>query len=187
MDTRERILDSALRLVQTRGFNAFSFRDVAQEIGIRSASIHHHFPSKEDLGRELIVRYRDSFLASLHEISESNENAAKQLDRFVTILSKSVESGERVCLCGVLMSDCETLDEGMRAELLALTAEVEAWAAKVLKDGREAGLFHFTEQPALLARTLFASFQGILLCARAHKQPDRFARAARSLLRLLSE
>jgi TetR/AcrR family transcriptional repressor of nem operon len=185
MDTRERIVSSALNLVQTRGFNAFSFRDIADEIGIRSASIHHYFPTKEDLGRELITSYREKFHTALMNISSSTPDALKQLDAFVSLLARSVEDGEKVCLCGVLMSDCETLEEPMRQELTKMTGEVENWAATVLKRGKDQGVLKFSEQPAVLARTLFASFQGIMLCARAHKEPARFARAARSLITLL--
>lgn len=185
METRERIISSALNLVQTRGFNAFSFRDIADEIGIRSASIHHYFPTKEDLGRELIAHYRDSFQAALVNIASSTSDPVKQLDAFVSLLARSVEDGEKVCLCGVLMSDCETLEEPMRKELTKMTDEVEGWAAAILKRGKDEGVLKFSEQPVVLARTLFASFQGIMLCARAHKEPTRFARAARSLITLL--
>lgn len=185
METRERIMDSALTLMQTRGFNAFSYRDVADEVGVRSASIHHYFPTKEDLGKEVIRLYKSRVAEALDGIARTNPDPVRKIEKFIALLGKSAEDGESVCLCGMLMSDCLTLEKGMQQELILLVTEFELWLAGVLAEGRELAVFHFKEQPAFLARALFASFQGILMCARAHKEPARFGRAAQSLTALL--
>jgi TetR/AcrR family transcriptional regulator, transcriptional repressor for nem operon len=185
MDTRERILDSALTLVQTRGFNAFSFRDVANDVGIRTASIHHHFPSKDDLGLAMTRRYRENLMGALQGISSGTADAAARLERFVSLLAPTGAGSEKVCLCGILMSDSTTLSEGMRRELVSLVLAVESWLAEVLVEGRRQGTFRFTGDPSILARALFSGLQGVMMCVRTHKEPERFAQATKVLLALL--
>lgn len=185
MSTRDSILDTAQAYVQSRGFNAFSFRDIADEVGIRTASIYHYFPSKADLGREVIRRYRSSLMSALAGIERTSSDGPRRLDELVALLAQSIEKGDRVCLCGILMSDCPTLDEEMRTELISMLEDVEAWLASVLKEGRAVGELQFADPPAVVARTIFASLQGIMMAARAHGEPERFRKAARALVGLL--
>jgi TetR/AcrR family transcriptional regulator, transcriptional repressor for nem operon len=65
-----RILDVAERLVQTRGFNSFSYADIATELRITTASLHYHFPSKAELGSALITRYEGRFAEALGQIDQ---------------------------------------------------------------------------------------------------------------------
>src|SRR5688500_19860163 len=74
-DTSERILDSAERLVQTRGFNGFSYADVAAELGVTKASLHYHFPGKAELGEALIGRYATRFATALEQIDAGGGDA----------------------------------------------------------------------------------------------------------------
>jgi TetR/AcrR family transcriptional repressor of nem operon len=84
--TIDQLLDAAQELAQTRGYNAFSYRDLAERVGIRSASIHHHFPSKADLGRALVARYRDRFSDGLRRIGAGQGDAPAQLAAYVDLL-----------------------------------------------------------------------------------------------------
>ena len=83
--TRDHILDSAQALAQTRGFNAYSYADIASELGVRKASIHYHFPSKHDLETELLERYRSGFIAALGTIESSVENGMERLKRYTQL------------------------------------------------------------------------------------------------------
>ena len=101
--TSERILDLAERLVQTRGFNGFSYADIAAEVSITKASLHYHFATKADLGRTLIERYSSAFEGALQHIMQDLHEPQPQLQlrAYVQIYAK-VLADERMCLCGML-------------------------------------------------------------------------------------
>lgn len=111
--TADRILDVAERLVQTRGFNRFSYADIAAELGITTASLHYHFPSKAQLGRSLIIRYTERFSGSLTRIDHDLPDARAKLEAY-TRLYADVVRNERMCLCGILATEYETLPTPMR-------------------------------------------------------------------------
>ena len=104
----ERILDVAERLAQTRGFNGFSYADVAQELSVTKASLHYHFRSKADLGRALIVRYQSVFGRALAEIGEQSRGAREKLRRYVALYD-GVMRQDRMCLCGMFAAEYATL------------------------------------------------------------------------------
>ncbi len=79
--TSQRILDIAERLVQTRGYNGFSYADIAQALHVTKASLHYHYPAKADLGKELIERYERNFLNALAHIDAESRNAREKLRR----------------------------------------------------------------------------------------------------------
>ena len=97
-DTSQRILDTAERLVQTRGFNGFSYADIATTLGVTKAS-HYHFPAKAELGHRLIKRYEKNFLAALDAIDQTSTTAREKLKRYAQIYA-DVLRNNRMCLCG---------------------------------------------------------------------------------------
>src|SRR5688572_31170640 len=115
-DTAQRILDVAERLVQTRGFNGFSYADIAEALRVTKASLHYHFPAKADLGRQLIERYERNFLAALERIDAGTGDALEKLRRYAA-LYEGVLRDQRMCLCGMLAAEFGTLPEPMRVEL----------------------------------------------------------------------
>src|SRR6185436_19902533 len=101
VDTPQRNLDIAERLVQTRGFNGFSYADIAEAMSVTKASLHYHFRSKADLGKSLIARYEKNFLAALAQIDDESKDAGDKLRRYAAIYG-SVLGDDRMCLCGML-------------------------------------------------------------------------------------
>ena len=99
--TSQRILDVAERLVQTRGFNGFSYADIASALTVTKASLHYHFPTKAALGKQLIERYEKTFLLALGEIDRSSADAREKLQRYARIYA-DVLRANRMCLCGML-------------------------------------------------------------------------------------
>src|SRR6187401_2942585 len=97
-DTSQRILDIAERLVQTRGFNGFSYADIAEAMSVTKASLHYHFRSKAELGRRLIERYEKNFLAALAAIDEQAKDSRDKLRRYAAIYGDVLGDG-RMCLC----------------------------------------------------------------------------------------
>src|SRR3954453_14307547 len=100
-DTAQRTLDIAERLVQTRGFNGFSYADVAEALKVTKASLHYHFPSKAELGARLIERYERNFLEALAAIDAAAKDARDKLRRYAA-LYEGVLRDNRMCLCGML-------------------------------------------------------------------------------------
>src|SRR2546421_886494 len=141
-DTPQRILDVAERLVQTRGFNGFSYADIAQTFKVTRASLHYHFPAKADLGARLIERYERNFLAALGRIDEQADKAPEKLRRYAAIY-EDVLRDNRMCLCGMLAAEFATLPKPMKDEMRHYFDANERWLAGVLQQGKKDGTLKF--------------------------------------------
>src|SRR4051812_28724325 len=142
-DTRTAILDAAQELLQTRGFNAFSIKDLAERVQIRTSSIHYHFPTKGDLCRALISRHRERVAGVLAEIDRQVADPRKKLERVAALFQVTIQAGNRMCPFGMLAADSETLESGSCEELKESFNDLESWLRRVLLDGRKAGVLAF--------------------------------------------
>ena len=180
-DTAQRILDIAERLVQTRGFNGFSYADIAEALDVTKASLHYHFPSKADLGRRLIERYEHTFLAVLKGIDATGAAPREKLKRYARIYA-DVLRDNRMCLCGMLASDYATLPKAMKEDVKHFFDENEQWLVAVLEQGRKSGALEFKGSPLDLARVIVGSLEGAMMLARSYGEPARFDTAAERLI-----
>jgi TetR/AcrR family transcriptional repressor of nem operon len=180
--TRDHVLDVAERLVQTRGFNGFSYADIAAELAVTKASLHYHFPTKTDLGCALIERYGQRFRSALSEIDATERPASRQLGSYVQLYADVLRSG-RLCLCGMLAAEYLTLAEPMRRAIRTFFEDNEAWLARLLESGRQAGDLTFDGPAAEAASALTSALEGAMLLARSYGDNSRFATAADRLLR----
>jgi TetR/AcrR family transcriptional regulator, transcriptional repressor for nem operon len=175
------ILDVAERLAQTRGYNGFSYADIATQLGVTKASLHYHFPSKAELGRALIERYRTVFAAALGAIDQADATPREKLRQYVG-LYESVLSDERMCLCGMLAAEYTTLPRPMQEGLRLFFSANERWLTAVLKEGLRTGTFLFAEPANERARFLVGTLEGAMLVARSYGNPRRFRVAAAYVL-----
>ena len=175
------ILDAAEALAQTRGYNGFSYADVAAQLGVTKASLHYHFPSKAELGRALIERYHVAFAGSLDTINRETDEPCRKLERYVALYD-AVLQNDRMCLCGMLAAEYATLPEPMQAQLQLFFDANERWLARILDEGCRVGRFVFKESTVERARVLLGALEGALLIARSYGEPRRFRVAADSLL-----
>jgi TetR/AcrR family transcriptional repressor of nem operon len=175
------ILDLAEQLAQTRGYNGFSYADIAARLGVTKASLHYHFPSKAELGRALIERYQAAFGAALESIDQQVERPREKLRRYVALYN-SVLSNERMCLCGMLAAEYATLPVPMQEGLKSFFDANERWLTGVLKEGLRAGDFLFREAAIERARVLLGALEGAMLVARSYGDPRRFQAAATHVL-----
>jgi TetR/AcrR family transcriptional repressor of nem operon len=175
------ILDVAERLAQTRGYNGFSYADIAAQLGVTKASLHYHFPSKAELGRALIERYRVLFGVALEAITQQVMEPHEKLKRYVGLYN-SVLSNERMCLCGMLAAEYATLPTPMQEGLTLFFDANERWLTEVLEDGLRAGTFLFREPANERARVLLGALEGAMLVARSYGDPRRFQVAAAYVL-----
>jgi len=179
--TADRILAAAERMVQQRGFNAFSYADVAKELGIRKASLHHHYETKAHLGLALLARYRAAFMRALAAIEADHAASGARLEAYVE-LYRSVLRRKRMCMCGMLAADIATLPKPMRDGVAEFFRENEAWLAAVLEDGRSRGGLAFDGPADSLATFFVSSLEGALLVARGSGGQASFDTSARRLL-----
>ena len=178
--TRDLILDCAQALVQTRGFNAFSYADIAAELGVKKASIHYHFPSKLDLELELLTRYRAGFEAEMKSIEVRVERSVQRLDQYASLYIKTL-SDNKICLCGMMASDIGALPNELKPSLNAFFKEHIDWLSKVMSAGKSNGELNFTGSAQSQASSFLAGLQGGLLMANAMRDETVFKRLKKSL------
>ena len=172
------ILDSAQEMIQTRGYNGFSYADVSAEVGLRKASIHYHYPSKTDLCLALVTRYRAEAEGKRAWIDGYAEGADHKLLLYAHVKRDMLRDGGKICLCGALTLDLLTLPESVHTAVRAYFVESEAWLAGVLSEGRAAGVMHFDGSAEIQAQALQSALAGAMLMARAHQDVDRYCAAA---------
>lgn len=179
--TSQQILDIAQRLVQTRGFNAFSYADIATSLSVSKASLHFHFPSKVDLGVRLIERYAETFSTALEAIDLESGGTAAKLRRYVGLYA-GVLADERMCLCGMMAAEFATLPKSMQAALESFFQLNERWLAGVLAEGRTSDVLRFEGPAAEAAQFIVNSLEGSMMMARSQGGLARFDAASRRLL-----
>ena len=166
--TADRILDAGQELIQTGGFSAMSFQDIASEVGIRKPSIIHHFPTKAELGVAIIRRYRDTFAAHLQQISEDPAKSSwDALEFYFSPYLFLASTPDKVCLCGALAGEIPVLPEVMRVEVKQFIEAHQRWLEEILREGVERGELVLIDSPQSLSRVIFNSLQGSLLVRRS--------------------
>lgn len=181
IDTGQRILDIAERLVQTRGFNGFSYADIAESLRMTKASLHYHFPAKADLGRRLIERYEQNFVGALAAIDREGTDAPDKLRRYVGIYA-DVLRANRMCLCGMLAAEFATLPKPMRDTVRHFFEENERWLTSLLEQGRARGELKFQGSASEAAQALVGGLEGGMMLARSYGEAARFKIVADRLM-----
>jgi TetR/AcrR family transcriptional repressor of nem operon len=184
-DTASQILDVAERLVQIRGFNGFSYADIASELGISKASLHYHFAGKAELGQALVARYAARFAEALEGIDERGDDAVAKLEAYASIYAEVLRDG-RMCLCGMLAAEYDTLPKPMKNAIIGFFDDSEAWLTDVLEQGEEEGSLRLEGRARDGAQTIVSGLEGALLVARPYGDVDRFQAAATRLLASLA-
>ena len=183
--TASRVLDVAERLVQVRGFNGFSYADIAAELQITKASLHYHFATKADLGEALIARYATRFFGALDAADSDAGSAPAKLSAYAKLYA-DVLSQQRMCLCGMLAAEYPTLPPPMQSAVLEFFDHNEAWLQAVLEQGRNDRSLAFTGPARDTARMIISGLEGAMLVTRPYGDAARFQVAADSLLTSLT-
>ena len=181
MDTKEHILAVAQKLVQQRGFNGFSYADIAEEVGIRKASLHHHFATKAELGVALIEAFSAQLDNEFSRISALPGKADAKLSAYVAIFRGTLDA-DRMCMGGMLASEWLTLDNAMLPGLKRFFEHNVEWLTEVLAEGKSQKLFILSGAASDHARMLLSALQGALLIARATGDKGAFDRTTSLLV-----
>jgi len=183
-ETRTRILDTAETLVQKRGFNGFSYADIAMELGVTPASLHYHFAGKAALGKALISRYAARFAEALAAIEARFPDGPSRLEAYANLYA-AVLRRKRLCLCGMLAAEYETLPKPMRDAIKDFFDENEVWLGRVLESGRDDATLAFIGYAGDAASMIVSGLEGGMLVARPYGKIDRFQSTARQLISTL--
>ena len=170
MNTRDRILEVALELVQTRGYSAFSYQDLSDRLGITKASIHHHFRYKADLGKAVAEKYNTDVRAILDSASATSDDPWVQLEGYVQMVLGIVKTRDRICAAGSVQSEFNVVPETMGKSMGSLVQFVIGWIRDVIKRGRDLGVMEFPGSPDDQAALLFSAAQGAMQYGRANGQ-----------------
>ena len=163
LSTRDHVLDVAERLAQTRGFNGFSYADIAAELKVTKASLHYHFPTKGDLGAALARRYTEDGAAYLEGLLATSGDPAWCMDRYAEIFRSALANDNRMCLCGIMSAELDDLPSEVRTEVDKFSEMNIGWIMRILALAKaDAG------QQALKdhATAIFAAIEGAQLIAR---------------------
>lgn len=166
------ILDAAQSMMQTVGYNGLSFRDIAAGVGIKSASVHYHYPTKGALGAAVVRRYTDVLLAQFAALADRGVSPQAAIGAYVAAMKQTLERDGRMCLAGILAAEIAAVPPEVRAEVGRFVDLNVAWLADVigsLTEGDAAGAP--TRDQAI---AIFAGLEGAMMIARAADDLSRF-------------
>jgi TetR/AcrR family transcriptional regulator, transcriptional repressor for nem operon len=168
-DTKTAILDAAQQLIQRSGANAMSYQHISEAIGIRKASIHYHFPSKDALLEALIQRYTAYFLGLVDTIIESKRDARAKLRAYAELFEATLREGrqDKACLCGMLGAELSTLASPAAAGVRRFYRENQKRLVRILEEGKAQKQFHYRGDTNVVAEMIFSLLEGGALVARA--------------------
>jgi TetR/AcrR family transcriptional repressor of nem operon len=162
-DTRETIMTAAQATVQAKGYNALSFRELAKEVGIKSASIHYYFPTKGDLGAALARRYTDNAVGYFETLIADGGPVDETFARYVAVFRAALQNDNRMCLYGIMAAEYGDLPHEVRLAVDAFSQANVDWLVKLLAPRHpelpEEALRH-------RALAIFAAIEGAQLVAR---------------------
>lgn len=164
--TAQKILDVARDLVRSRGYSAFSYADISERVGIRKASIHYHFSSKDELVGKLVLQYRETMALKCDRIARSAVSPDRQLMEFARLYQDGLEEGQ-ICLCAMLAADFAVLPQPVQNEIRVFFQQTETWLAAVLQQGCEAKKWQCHPSIEQEAKGIIAMLQGAQLLARS--------------------
>ncbi len=183
-DTRAELLVQAEILVRGRGYSGFSYADLAETVGIRKASIHHHFRTKEDLACALIEAYDARYDAALDTILSETGDGLARIAAYARLYLLGVEQGLG-CLCAALAVELDTLPAALKGDIARFFDKHIRWLERVIGEGVAGGTLRADLDPPAQARMVVATLEGALLLERLLAGPEGFGNAVRALTEAL--
>ncbi len=181
VDTKTALLNSAERAARIHGYDGFSFADMAKDVGIRKASIHHHFPTKAALSVALIARYHQNFLRICQQIDASHETGGARLSALVNEYRQALRGGTCLCLCVSLSASRESLTPDALDQICRFRRMVTSWIEVAFVIGREDGSISGVRDPSAEAAATLAMLEGAQLAARSQESLILFDSAIKLL------
>jgi TetR/AcrR family transcriptional regulator, transcriptional repressor for nem operon len=186
-DTKTLILDTAQDLIQRLGVNGMSYQDISEVVGIRKASIHTHFPKKDDLLVALLDRYNDRFVRIVDGILASNDPPEVKLRRYCGLYEATLSSGsqDKACLCAMLGAELAALKHPSLELVRKFYQENQSRLMIILNEGRQTGDFQFSGDVQVTATLIFSLLEGGMLVARAQGGAQQFHQVIEQLIHMV--
>ena len=184
-DTKTALLDSAERAVRTRGFDGFSYNDLANDVGIRKASIHHHFPTKALLSEALMKRYYTHLEATCAAIDSAQTTGGARLGALIEQYRAAIDDGKSLCLCVSFSSSRESLPHEAVAEISRFRSMIIAWLEKTFALGMADSTISDVQDPSQEAAATMPLLEGAQLAARVQVNAALYDQAVTLLRRRL--
>lgn len=174
--TSDDILRCARQLVAAGGYNGFSYADIADVVGIRKASIHHHFPAKADLVRILVAQYREEAEAALMGIGDHHASPVEQLRAYTGFWAGCIADGTLTfCVCALLATELPVLPPEVALEVRAYFRMLSDWLTSVMEQGQSLGMLVPGGDCRTEAESFMATVHGAMLSARAYGDAALFS------------
>ncbi|HEX2839659.1 TetR/AcrR family transcriptional regulator [Hyphomicrobium sp.] len=170
LDTKQALLAEAEQLIRTMGYAAFSYADLSERVGIRKASIHHHFPTKEALGTAVIDSYLERFVAELETLAARSVGTKHKLRAYGDFFAASLQD-KKMPLCGALAADAAYLPVSMQQRVKKFFELHLAWLEEVIAEGISSGEIEGGRPAKAYAMMLLSVLQGASVVAWALKDP----------------
>lgn len=180
--TAERVMDAAEALIQQRGYGGFSYDDVAQAVGIRKPSVHHHFRTKAELVTKLALRYTQRFEFALAAIDIARNRPLARLKAYVRLFSLTYANDRRLCVCGMLGAEADALPAGVADAVDAFFRLNLTWLVAAFRDAQNAGQVRADLRATALAEALLASMEGAMVVGRGARRGSGPASVGRTFL-----
>ncbi|HUD93477.1 TetR/AcrR family transcriptional regulator [Sphingobium sp.] len=185
--TADDILATARDLVILGGYNGFSYADIAQVVGIRKPSVHHHFPTKAELMRTLVSRYRGEAKAGMEHLDQQFPDPLDRLKAYTGYWKACIENANMpFCVCALLACEIPVLPVEVAEEVKAFFRFLSGWLTTIFELGQKEGTLKLSVLPHLEAEGFMATIHGAMLSARAYGQPEMFGMVTDPLIARLS-
>jgi len=166
-----RIANVAQALLQQVGYNGFSFEHISQAVGMRKASVHHHFSSKVALGVAIVQRYTVQFEEALRQVDKQGVSAPQRLLAYADLFETTFRHEHQLCVCGMLGAEADSLDETIKSEVTRFFDMNLSWLTLAFQEGQTAGTLRSPHSAKALAETLLSLLEGAMLVGRSVSQP----------------
>lgn len=184
-DIYQKILTVAENLTQTKGFNAFSYKDISELVGVKTSSIHYHFPTKADLGKAVIKKHIDALCNELEDLIKNETLSCKsKLEFFIDCtISKTYRDDRKMCLGGMLASDVLTLPEVMQIEVRIFFNRLQDWLKRLLTQSLIKKEFYINKNEIEAeAFFIFSIIEGALLLSRLYQDEEHLNIAKKQIM-----
>jgi TetR/AcrR family transcriptional repressor of nem operon len=169
-NSSDKILAAATRIAQAHGYGGLNLRALAEQVGIKAASLYHHFPSKADLAAAVAKRYWEDSAATLEALSAEAQDPIICLRRYPETFRKSLENGNRMCLYSFMAAEYDDLPDVVKKEIQSFADVNVVWLGKIIV---AAGLVA-SKDAKMRARAIFAAVGGAQLMARGRSDIKLF-------------
>ncbi|MET1256858.1 TetR/AcrR family transcriptional regulator [Aliikangiella maris] len=186
MSTAKEILAIAQNFIQTSGYNSFSYKDISEKLGIKTSSIHYHFPKKADLGCAVIRQYTESYDSFRQSVNESTCDPLERFEQYLQPYLETDKTQTKICLCAALSGEFISLPESMQHEVINFFNFHEDWLTELVDQLKQANLIQTEDSSNVIAQYISSTLQGALLIARSKKESVYFKNIVRMLKHNLS-